>query len=187
MRFRLCHIISELVLVVAFALFIPAEKSVGQSKSFSKAEVYSAYVFNFLKLTEFPEHNSNDLTICLIKPEAGFYAAFKRLESELIRSHKINVIETYAKDSDKACSVIIFSGNLDPHGHKILADGANSRRITIGDDPTFLDSGGIIQLFYEGSKLRFEINLELAEQNNIHFSSKLLGLAKIRPRDKEEN
>jgi hypothetical protein len=49
--------------------------------------------------------------------------------------------------------------------------------LTIGDIDDFARRGGIVQMFVENGKLRFDINLEVAKRSRLQLSSKLLVLA----------
>ncbi len=54
--------------------------------------------------------------------------------------------------------------------------------LTVGESEAFATSGGLINFTTEADKIRFEINLEAAEQRGFKFSSQLLKVAKIRNR-----
>jgi hypothetical protein len=50
--------------------------------------------------------------------------------------------------------------------------------LTVGESDWFIDSGGMIRLFLEGGKVRFEVNAGAAEQAQLKVSSQLLKLAR---------
>ena len=49
----------------------------------------------------------------------------------------------------------------------------------MGEEPGFAERGGTINFFLEENRIRFEINTEVAKQDQLKISSKLLSLAKI--------
>lgn len=51
--------------------------------------------------------------------------------------------------------------------------------LTVGESPAFAAAGGLINFTTETDKIRFEINLDAAEQCGFKFSSQLLKVAKI--------
>jgi hypothetical protein len=51
--------------------------------------------------------------------------------------------------------------------------------LTVGEAPGFIADGGIVNFKLEGGRVRFEINVVAAEQEQIRISSKLLSLAQI--------
>ena len=51
--------------------------------------------------------------------------------------------------------------------------------LTVSDGAGFAQAGGMIELFVEGGRMRFAVNLDAVEQAHVRLSSQLLGLAKI--------
>ena len=51
--------------------------------------------------------------------------------------------------------------------------------LTVSDGKGFSLAGGIIELYVEGGRMRFAINLDAADRSGLRLSSRLLGLAKI--------
>ena len=43
----------------------------------------------------------------------------------------------------------------------------------------FAQAGGMIELYVEGGRMRFAINMDAAERSGLRLSSRLLGLAKV--------
>ena len=60
-----------------------------------------------------------------------------------------------------------------------LARVGSSPVLTVGESERFTKLGGIIRLYKENEKLRFEINVSRAQLAGLRISSKMLGLAKI--------
>ena len=50
--------------------------------------------------------------------------------------------------------------------------------LTIGEQDKFLEKGGIVNFVREKKKIRFEINLNVAEQARLQIRAKLVRLAK---------
>lgn len=51
--------------------------------------------------------------------------------------------------------------------------------LTIGDTDGFATAGVLVNLYIEGSNVRFEINVAAVKQSGLKFSSKLLKLARL--------
>ena len=56
---------------------------------------------------------------------------------------------------------------------------ANARQplLSVGDEPGFLERGGIIALKLSDGRVRFDINLATARETGLRLSSQLLQLA----------
>jgi hypothetical protein len=51
--------------------------------------------------------------------------------------------------------------------------------LTVSDRKGFAESGGIIELYVDGGRVRFAINVDAVERSGLRLSSRLLGLAKV--------
>ena len=51
--------------------------------------------------------------------------------------------------------------------------------LTVSDYKGFADTDGLIELYVEGGRMRFAINLAAVERSGLRLSSRLLGLARI--------
>ncbi len=61
----------------------------------------------------------------------------------------------------------------------------NTSVLTIAETPGFARRGGVINFTLEDSKVRFEVNVDAAQQVGLNISSRLLSLAKIVQTDVE--
>ena len=50
--------------------------------------------------------------------------------------------------------------------------------LTISDDEEFVDSGGIMNFVRENSRIRFDVNLDAADDSGLKISARLFGLAR---------
>ena len=53
--------------------------------------------------------------------------------------------------------------------------------LTVSDIKGFAAAGGVIELFAEDGKMRFEINTRAAQRAGLRISSQLLKLARVTP------
>ena len=78
-----------------------------------------------------------------------------------------------------ACQVVVFAGEDGVNNLKGLEGAKQKSVLTIGDAEGFTDAGGVVRLFLEEGKERFEVNTLAAERAHLRISSKLLKLAII--------
>jgi hypothetical protein len=60
----------------------------------------------------------------------------------------------------------------------ILAGVKGNPVLTAGESEHFVQEGGMISFLLEDNKIRFEVNLEVAQKAKLRISSRLLALAK---------
>lgn len=168
-----------LCLLIAVAGVPLAEAQEGASYETIKAH----FVFNFLKFVQWPkeafENKKSPIVIGVFTNED-----FSRKLEAIVRGKTIGdrPVEVVQSDDVKdllACHLVYFEG----HNEKDLAKAVHAfekgHTLTVGDARTFSDEGGIIRLFQERKKVRFEVNLRAARKKELKVSSKLLGLAAI--------
>jgi hypothetical protein len=63
--------------------------------------------------------------------------------------------------------------------HRTLATKSSAAVLTIGDDDQFAARGGIIGLYVEDRRVRFEVNAGAADATGLRVSSRLLALARL--------
>ncbi|HEY8508099.1 MAG TPA: YfiR family protein, partial [Steroidobacteraceae bacterium] len=68
------------------------------------------------------------------------------------------------------CNVVYIEG----HSHSVEA---GAPILTVSDARNFASRGGVIELFEQGNRLRFVVNVENARRAGLRISSMLLQLA----------
>jgi hypothetical protein len=140
-------------------------------------ELKAAYLFNFAKLVEWPASTPADtLTICFVGA-SGVHDAFARAAgAKQVGARRIVVKPVGgAPEPHAGCDVLYFEASL--AGGAQHAETAAPAALTISDAQGFAAQGGMIELFSEGNRLRFNINLPVAQRAGLRISSSLLQLA----------
>lgn len=143
-------------------------------------ELKAAYILNFAKLTTWPSGifsaDTEPLVFC------GFAAdpvmdAMRALGERSVDRRPVRVKTIKDPQANKGCHVIYY-------GQRRLGESeaffAVRRRglLLIGDSDGFITSGGTINYFLQGGKLRFEISADNARAAELVISARLLNLAR---------
>jgi hypothetical protein len=146
-------------------------------------QVKAAFLYNFAKFVEWPpeafKSPNAPISICVF----GRNPFGKDLD-EAIRGKSIDgrpfVLRQVSDAAEAAACQILFVGSSDGKKLRGLLDNLKPQGIlTVGESQGFATSGGVINFKLDGGHVRFEINVDAAEQAQLHISSKLLGLAQI--------
>jgi hypothetical protein len=162
------------------ALFSAALLSVApltrSAESDREDELKAAYLFNFTKLVEWPATTRADtLTVCFVGASSVSEAFARTVGGKQVGARQLVVKAAPAGGNAAAgCNVIYFEGSL---ATRVAALESSSMALTVSDAHDFAVSGGIIELFAEGNRLRFNINLQRAQHAGLRISSSLLQLA----------
>ena len=158
---------------LAMPLFASAAAAIELRESLMKA----GFVYNFALLTQWPsERQESEFVLCVhrraaLRDALGTLAG-KRLGRQTIA---IRRIDNY-REVD-ACALVYLSGDVALPSRKLLARIHADAILTVGDHRGFASDGGIIELFVQGNRLRFILNLRAARDAGIRFRAQMIRLA----------
>ncbi len=136
----------------------------------------AAYVFNFIKLVEWPDSRLTDRVMaCFMGAEDVLDAFSAATADKTVGTRRIAArsVSEHKSDGSSGCDVLYVDASKEFDATRAL--GASI--LTIGDAGDFTRAGGIIRLHMESNRLRFTINLENAKRARLQVSSNLLKLA----------
>jgi len=139
----------------------------------------AAFLFHFTQLVDWPadafDHGGNSLFLCTLDDDALYDELENTIEGKQIGSRTIRIRHIHFVQATRGCNML-FINKRESKG-LMLATLRNLPILTIGEADDFLGSGGMIRLHLAEDKIRFDINLEAADQSHLKISSRLLLLA----------
>lgn len=144
----------------------------------SEYEVKAAFLYNFAKFTEWPPQGAEPFTICILG-EDPFGTALDVLQGKPIDGRPVAIRRMREPDDLQRCR-IAFVGR--PHADRIerlASDLQGQPVLTVGDNPGFVRSGGMIGFVLDDGRIRFEIDPDRISPTGLTVSSQLLNLAFI--------
>jgi hypothetical protein len=174
-------------LVVGVVLVLCACPAIASSKTYPEHEVKAAFLYNFMKFTDWPEEKVADanetVTIFVVGdyPECKTFRDIQEKSSEN-NPVQVQIFKSYEQVKDpnilKSCYVLFICKSEKKHLAEILSLVKDSPVLTVGEEEGFLEKGGIINFVEYREKLRFEVNIPAASEAGLKLRSKLLKLAK---------
>ncbi|MDD5295412.1 MAG: YfiR family protein [Rhodocyclaceae bacterium] len=171
MRYRFVHALFLLAMAMyrcapALAADLPSEQS-----------LRSAMVFNFLKFSEVPRDGNAGTAqgrLCIAVADPLQVEAFMALSGRKLWGGELSVAR-YTGRSDDCRALYVdsrqrWNAAVDQH--------ALRQTLTISAYPGFAREGGMIEIVFEESGTRFDINLAEIRRAGIHLSPQLLRLAR---------
>jgi hypothetical protein len=178
-------------LLLAAAVCVPASAAPSASSVTpdSERDVKAAFLYNFAKFVEWPPGAFADaaspMVLCVLDDEALGASLRTTVKGETLNNHRLMVRLLRDPQATQGCHVL-FVGPEKGRLPEILAPLRGSGVLTVGGAADFLDRGGMIRLFLEQNRVRFDINLDAAEHSHLKLSSKLLRLARaVNPQRQE--
>jgi hypothetical protein len=171
------QLLSSLALGSAFLLAIRVQ--VAWTQQISADDVKAAMVFNFIRFSTLPVA-SEKINLCVSASYPGV-AQLRALQGKSVGNSfvHVEVVGDLATCEPTRCQVAVYH-ELSPKEAANLAGMTKRGVLTIGQDPAFVERGGVIRFFNESNKVRFEIDNTAARAAGINISSKVLALARIR-------
>ena len=174
---RTCALLPQLA-CLAGALAVLCSAGAATADPPSEAAVKAAFVYNFAKFVEWPANASakNAITLCVAGTQPELATSLAGLAGKSVQGHTLAVKNNVLAADLDTCQVLYLGSEARP-----LAGQARGRAglLTVSDMPGFAQSGGMIGLFSEGDRIRFEINPRSAVAAGLKVSSQLMKLAKV--------
>lgn len=145
-------------------------------------QIKAAFLFNFGKFVEWPASASDVTTGNFV---IGIYGSdpFGDDIDQLMKDERIQqmpiVVRRFTDMKTLDACHILFINLENPQKLRELIDFLDSKSIlTVGQNPGFIENGGMITLLVENDQIRFEINKNAIDKSGLFVSSQLLKLAR---------
>jgi hypothetical protein len=170
-----------LALALAAALSMPGWAGAAEPAADLESEVKAAFLYNFAKFVEWPPdafpEPSAPLAFCVYGDDPVSASLDAVTRGETLNGRRLVVRRLRDLLQVRECHVLFISAAEKGRLPEALSALRDARVLTVGEGQGFLDKGGMIRLFLQQNRMRFDINLDAAEACALKISSKLLRLA----------
>ena len=156
----------------------------GVSCAQSQADEYrlkAAFLFHFAQFVDWPADASGNadtpFVICVMGEDPFHGDLEQSVRGKLIATRAVQVRHIKQLQDGQVCHVV-FVGKDESNIPTRISALRHAPILTVGESEDFLRQGGIIRMFVEDRKIRFDINQRAAETANLKISSRLLLLAR---------
>jgi hypothetical protein len=137
----------------------------------------AGYLLNFVKFVEWPVSVPTSLLMVCFAGGQGVLDAFASgIENKSAGERHLAVRKLSDAEKPAGCNVVYLDAERMAGSAHASAMG-EAPILTVSDAKAFAHSGGMIELFTESNKLRFNINVQNALRAGLHISASLLQLA----------
>ena len=165
---------------VSVVFFLGPQMLQGQT-SMTEYQVKAQFLLNFIMYVDWPEHvpSGGEAPIVIgILGQDNVGGDLQRVAEGKSINGRMIVIKQISDNEDlSGCSILFVSASESPRLDAILGKTKGRPILTVGEDDSFLDKGGIINFDLKDGKVHLEINLQAARQVSLEISSKLLSVA----------
>ncbi len=144
-------------------------------------QVKAAFIYNFAKFVTWPAQAfkgpSDPLVICVVGNDPFNGALEEAVRGKTIDGRPLAIKVMGKVDANCPCQILFVSHS---GAKRSAAEVSSNGVLIIGESPGFAaKGGGVINFKLQDGRVRFEINPDAADRQQLHISSKLLSLADI--------
>jgi TonB family protein len=155
----------------------------GQAHPASEPEVKAAYLYNFAHSARWPEANAPAANSPFVIGVTGEDEVFLKglrtiIDGRTVESHPM-IAKVVTQESEmRYCQLVFFHSTASRRQPTVIGSLQSAAVLLVGEDPSFLQQGGMINLYPQNGRIRFEVNRQALDRAGIRLSSALLELAK---------
>jgi hypothetical protein len=144
-------------------------------------QVKAAFLYNFLKFVEWPapapgapSTRDGPLAVCVVGNPAFAQVLEEAVRGKTVDGRQVTVVRAAKVADARGCQEVFFAAPAPASISTIPGV------LTVGEEPRFLNAGGILNLYLEDNRVRFEISMEGVKSTGLHVSAQLLKLGTAR-------
>jgi hypothetical protein len=176
--FRPVRLGARLCLAALAGAWLAAGVRAEPGPGLSEYELKAAFIYNFAKFTEWPGEGAAASFRFCVAGRDPFGEALDKLAERTVRNHPIAVFRGVEPDEAADCELLFLHGGDAAHRAAALKHVAGRPVLTVGDDPGFIEGGGMIELMMVENRVQFEVNLLAVKSAKLMISAQLLRLAR---------
>jgi hypothetical protein len=172
------------ILAVLLSVIVAGTARVARAQSQAgEYHVKAAFLFHFVQLVEWPAgepgNQGDPLTLCMLGEDPFRGDLEVTLAGKSVGNRPLRVRHLRPAESFEGCQVLFVGRRDAARLSRVLLELKDGPILTVGESDGFVEQGGMIGFCLVENKVRFEINVQAAEQAKLRISSRLLLLAKM--------
>jgi hypothetical protein len=144
-------------------------------------QVKALFLCNFVKYVNWPADAMpaapSPIVIGIVGDDKFNDSLTRAVEGKNFNGRAIVIKHLSADDDPSGCAILFISSSEDSRLDAILRKADALPILTVGENESFLQKGGIINFTLKEDKIHLEINLRVAQKAKLQISSKLLSVA----------
>ena len=165
---------------ILFASSLAGSMTIVRAQDVTESSLNAAFIYTFAKFTEWPRDvlpATATFTACVLGNSSMREGLGRTVKGRQISGRAVSVSEVQIDGKLRSCHLLYVTGVTAAQLAVIVAEVRGAPVLTISDAADFVHQGGIVRMFVENGKIKFDLNLDSAKSSRLDLSSKLLALA----------
>jgi YfiR/HmsC-like len=157
-----------------------------EAQSVSEYEIKAAFLYKFASFIQWPTAaqgpapaGAGPICIGVLGADRFGSSLDQVVRGKVVGGREFAVERFQSANQAQHCDIVFISGSEQSRISEILVVLRGRPILTVSEVAGFCERGGLINLRVVDSAVRFEVNVAGGERAGLHFSSKLLSLARI--------
>jgi hypothetical protein len=168
--------------LVSLIFLAGGREAPAQENATGEYQVKAAFLYHFSQFVEWPEGTfkeaNSPIIYCTLGEDPFRGALDLSLSGKTVGVRALQVQHLKQPQEIRGCQILFIGAGQQKLVPSLRTRFQGNPVLTVGESEHFVQDGGMIGFLLEENKIRFEINLDVAEHAKLKLSSRLLGLAK---------
>lgn len=162
--------------------FVAAARG-AESPTMTEYELKAAFLYNFARFVEWPpeafKNSEAPIVIGVLGADPFGPVLDHTVAGQTIHDRPLVVRRAKEVSALQDCHILFISASEKRRLAEVLERIPKSGILTVADTERFAEMGGMINLFMEAKRVKFEINVDAATRAGLKINAQLLRLARI--------
>lgn len=149
----------------------------------TEAQVKALFLLNFTRYVEWPEEafpsQDSPFIICIAGEDECGADLIRLVQDRTVNGRRVAVRHADSATEAANCHVLFIPSSQHARIENLLRETRGHAVLTVGEEPLFLDRGGMVRFLTRKENVRLEINLGAARAADLQISSHLLKVADL--------
>jgi uncharacterized protein DUF4154 len=153
----------------------------GADATVGEQQIKAAFLLNVVKFVQWPPSDipADSVVIGVVSRDSFRRTLESVVNGKTVNGRSIVVRELRDEAEARGCHIVFFDEASDgPRRNAMLRSIRDEAVLTVGETSKFMAEGGLVRLFVEGDRLRFQIDPVGVQLSGLKVSAQLMSLAK---------
>jgi hypothetical protein len=164
-------------LLASLAMCVPL-----RAEQVAEHDVKAAYLYNFTRFVEWPADvpaPNQPFRLCVVADDTTTHAVNRTMAGESVGGRTIETVVPRSPREIQTCQILFIGRGAMPRAATLLDAAKGFPILVVGEAQGFAKNGvGTIEFVREETRVRFEVNVEVARRCGLTISSRLLQVAR---------